>query len=441
MSGNRLVLFPAVALSFLLTPSCSKQSNDSNGSAASGGIGAGGGNGNGTSSATGSNPFDTSSPTGAQTDPNKVGGVTTLDPSQVEEISVSACNAWAVKPEASPAKLQVVVDASSSMDSPAPGTNLTKWEVTRDALIEAICGSSGPGLGPGLAVGMMFYPNMVNSIKPFTTPQTIDVCMNTQGVIPMAPLGRSAGSQREILRAAFANVVRGRGTPTAGAYDYALNQIALPTQASFPGDLYMLLITDSMPNLYHDCYNPSGGFTNLPGDEVVAEVNAAYGLGVKTFVIGSPGSEQGLAWLSKAASLGGTGKAGCDPDAGAAGPLCHTDLTRTTDFSTDLRSGLSDVMQVVSTGCRFNIPTESADGTQKVDPNKVSPIIQYGDGQAELARRDNANGDACTEGFHLIGNKQMKLCQDTCRRFSSDPRAKMQLIFGCTEEDILSVLW
>jgi hypothetical protein len=451
MFSNRRVLFYAAALSFLLIPSCSKQSDDSESkAAASGGMGPvfnnGGGNSSGSSSATGStsssNPFNTSPIPGGETDPTKVGSVTTLDPSQVEDISVSACNAWAVEPESSPAKLQLVVDVSSSMNSTAPGTNQSKWEVTKNALIEAICGTSasGPGLGAGLAVGLMFYPNMLNSDKAPTTPQTMDVCMNTQGTTPMAPLGNGDGSQREILRGAFTNVVLGRGTPTAGAYDYALNSIAMKTKDNFPGDLYMLLITDGMPTLYHDCYNPSGSLNNLSGDEVVAEVDAAYGQGVKTFIIGSPGSEQGLGWLSMAAYLGGTGKSGCNPNAGAAGPLCHMDMTKSTDFSTDLRNGLNDVVQVVSTGCKFNIPTESADGTQKVDPNKVSPIIQFSDGHAELAHRDNANGDNCTEGFHLISDTQMELCQDTCQRFLSDPTAKMQLIFGCTEGDITSVL-
>jgi hypothetical protein len=445
MFSNRLVLFYAAALSFLLAPSCSKQSDDGEGSGMGGGTfstsdsifagGTGNTDGNGAGD-TGNQP----GPIGSASDPNLVGSVTPISQEQSQEIAKSACNAWAIEPEASPSKLILLVDVSSSMNSAAPGSNRSKWEVTRDALVEAVCGVTGSGLSANTAVGLMFYPNMVNSTVS-RTPVDQSVCLNTGGITPMDYLGNNdAGTQRTILRTALTQAVLGRGTPTADAYSYTLNNLALSAdQQNFSGETYILLITDGMPTLYQGCYNPSGNLDNLPGDAVVTLVDEAYGRGVKTFIIGSPGSEQGLAWLSMAAFMGGTAKAGCNPQAGAAGPLCHMDMTKATDFSAALRDGLSQVVQSVS-GCKFDVPTESADGSKQVDLNAISPIIRYADGNSEIASRDNKNGADCKEGYHLISNTQMELCQDTCSRFMADSKATMQIIFGCSDDKLKDIL-
>jgi len=436
MFSIRLGLSHVAALTFLTALACSKQSQEDNGGAGSvpstttSIFSAGGTNGTGTLGG-GAN---------TSTDPNLVGSVVPLTPTQVTNISTSACNAWAIEPESVPGKLQLVVDVSSSMGSTAPGTNQTKWVVTRDALVEAVCGVTGPGLGAGMAVGLMFYPNMVNDTVPKTPPADPNACLNVGGVTPMATMGdNSAGSQRTKLRAALTQAVLGRGTPTASAYHYALDNIALsPAQLAFPGDTYMLLITDGMPTLYEGCYNPAGSLSNLPGDAVVALVDGAYSRGVKTFIIGSPGSEDGRPWLSKAAFLGGTGKGGCKSDS-ATGPYCHMDMTAEKDFSVALRDGLSQVVAAVS-NCKYEIPAQSADGLQVVDPNKISPIITFSSGTTELVTRDNKNGATCTEGFYLVSNTQLQLCPGTCSRFQADAKATMQLVFGCGSDEIINTI-
>jgi len=326
------------------------------------------------------------------------------------------------------------------MGNNAPGTQNTKWEVTRDALVEAVCGVSGPGLSSGTAVGLMFYPNMRNTTVS-RTPTSPDVCVNLGGITPMAQLGNNdAGTQRTILRTALTQAILGLGTPTYDAYNYALNSIVLaPAQLAFPGDAYILLITDGMPTLYENCYNPSGSLSNLPGDAIVTLVDSAFARGVKTFLIGSPGSESGRAWLSMAAFLGGTAKPGCDANS-AAGPYCHMDMTAAPDFSVALREGLNQVMTAVGMGCKYDVPTESADGTQKVDPTKIAPIIKYSNGTSELLWRDVANGANCTEGYRLISTTQMEICSATCARFQADSGATMQLIFGCAATDVYNAI-
>lgn len=429
MFSNRLCLICAAAISFLMVPGCSKQTEDDDGgSTATPGSGKslGGDNNTGTGTGTGTGTSSTS--------PNAVGSAVDVSAEEWDAIQTNACNAWAIEPESSPAKLQLVVDVSSSMNSAANGTgNRSKWEVTKDALIEAICGVNGPGLAANTSVGLMFYPNMKNE-EVSSTPTTQDVCLNLDGITPMAKLESGDGSHREALRSTFETVQLGRGTPTADAYDYALHNIALtPEQLAVPGDTYMLLITDGMPTLLHDCYNPAGTLSNLPGDEVVALVRGAWQNNqVKTFIIGSPGSEQMVDWLSQAAIEGQTPAEGCNTGGGR--PYCHMDMTTAADFSAALRDGLNQVVAAVS-GCKFEVPARSANGLYTVNPDDISPLVNWGDGSKQLILRHNSTSEDCVEGYRLIeGGSKVEMCDGTCSRFTADPNAKMQLIFGCSAE-------
>ncbi len=424
---SKIISLIYAAIFSILLFACSKQNEENNGTTGSGGsiivfnIGGNGGHGG--------NPA---------TDPNLVGTVTPISPTQTQQLLEDACNAESIEPEQIPAKLVLLVDVSGSMNNQAPGTQLSKWEVTRDALIEAICGVTGPGLNDKTSVGLMFYPNMRNDTVSRTAVTDMR-CINTQGITPMAELGTNdPGTQRTRLRTDLTAAVLGLGTPTSDAYDYTLNNIVLTSeQQAVPGDSYILLITDGVPTLYHGCYNPSGSLSNLDGAEVVSWVNTGIQNNVKTFIIGSPGSESMRAWLSQAAYDGGTGLDGCSPG-NANGPYCHMDMTTATDFSQALRDGLQQVVNSMS-GCKFVIPAKSADGTKDVDINLIHPVITYSTGESELVGRDNKNGSTCTEGFYLVDNSQVELCADTCSRYQADALASLQIMFGCNDEIITTI--
>lgn len=359
-----------------------------------------------------------------------------ISDAEAARIAQSACNAWAFEPEIYPTKLELVIDVSSSMNSAARGTGRTKWEVTRDALIEAVPGlANGGGLPPNTSVGLMFYPNMIND-EVSTEPVDPSVCLNTAAETPMAPLGpNEAGTHRALLRERLAQAELGRGTPTADAYYYVLEHTVLsPEQMAVPGEPYMLLITDGMPTLYRNCWNPNGRLSNLDGDEVVQAVDYAFNMGVKTFVVGSPGSEDMRPWLSMAAFMGDTARGDCNPYSDN-GPYCHMDMTQDPDFSLALRNGLNAVMSQIS-GCKFEIPPTSADGTQTVDPNKVAPLITFSDGKKILVGHSTPDTAGCLDGYRLINNQMMELCSNTCNEVRADSMAQVQFIFGCTTEEI-----
>jgi len=420
-----LNLIYVTIFSFLLSMSCSKQdpNEDNAGSGGNVPVFVVGGNGGG---GIGSNPA---------TDPNLVGKVTPISPDQTQQLLEEACNAESIEPEQMPAKIVLLVDVSSSMNNQAPGTQLSKWVVTRDALVEAVCGVTGPGLDAKTSVGLMFYPNMRNDTVSRTAVTDMR-CINTQGVTQMAELGNNdPGTQRTLLRTSLTAAVLGLGTPTSDAYDYTLNNIVLtPDQLNVPGDSYIVLITDGVPTLYHGCYNPSGSLSNLDGAEVVTWVNTGMQRNVKTFIIGSPGSEGMRSWLSQAAYDGGTGKDGCAPG-NANGPYCHMDMTEAPDFSQALRDGLQQIVNTVS-GCNFVIPKKSVDGTKDVDINLIHPVITYSTKNSELVGRDNKNGSACTEGFYLVDESHLELCSATCERYQADALASLQIMFGCDDKII-----
>ncbi len=111
----------------------------------------------------------------------------------------------------------------------------------------------------------------------------------------------------------------------------------------------MVLITDGLPTLTLECMgdvDDGGGFGGggmpqpVDSQPIVDEISQAREDGVRTFLIGSPGSEGGREWMSEAAILGATAAAGCRLDGD---PYRHMDMTTAPDFSAALRAGLRQI--------------------------------------------------------------------------------------------------
>jgi len=346
------------------------------------------------------------------------GGTAPLTDDQFELIQNDSCAGWVAEGESVPSLLQLVVDVSSSMSARAPGTNESKWEVTRDALLEAVVGVNGSGLPASVSVGLLFYPNKRAEVR--ETPQDISACVDTDARVPIALLGPENGSHRERIREAIEDAELEQSTPTHDAYRHALEEAVLP--ASFDGEKFMLLITDGAPTVALGCSNPAGRIQDVDPDPIVDEIRRAAEAGVKTFLIGSPGSEPNRDWMSYAAVLGGTAPPGCDVD----GPdYCHMDMTTAPNFSAALRAGLSEIVGLVSP-CRFAFAEPP--NNQEIDAGKINVVLSNG-GQHTLVIRDD-QGD-CSEGWQLAGGNEVLLCPDTCERVQSDPSMTVTLAFGC----------
>ena len=316
-----------------------------------------------------------------------------------------------------PSILQLVVDTSGSMDWPpgwAPATpddskppGATKWEITRDALLKAI-----DSLPEEAAVGVNFYPNIE---------QEGDTCLLDDVALPIQLLGKKTSDAREAWRAAAGNVIPVGATPTHGAYLFGLQ---LLTKSPLPGNEYLLLITDGTPTCTIDCACTED---NEPVDSqpLLDEAATALARGGRTFVSGSPGSEDTREVLSQLASNGGTAKANCSDT----GPdFCHLDMTN----EPDLAEALSRALQQIATrlrSCEFPIPAPPAG--QVLDADLVNVLFTAKNGVTETIARDPSAAD-CSEGWQYSANGQnIVLCGDACDRVRVDPESTVEVLFGC----------
>jgi hypothetical protein len=318
--------------------------------------------------------------------------------------------------EVLPAVLQVLVDTSGSMNDDVPGTDGTKWTVTRDALLDAV--DTLPDI---VSLGVVFYPNV---------PQNADPCFDRQTAVPIELLGPLGSIHRQAIVQAFSTKRPDGGTPTHDAYQYAASEL-VASQA--PGRRFIVLITDGVPTFSLGCVqaedNQGGGFPfgqqQQPVDAapLVGEAALALESGVRTFVIGAPGSEGAGESLSRMAEAGGTAKAGCSHQ----GPeFCHFDMSSENDLAAGLVESLSIIASAASI-CDYLVP--DAPGGTVLDPDKVNLLYAEPGGDEQLIVQ---SADAsCSDGWQYADNGALiRLCPSTCDRVRRG-RGPLTLQFGC----------
>jgi hypothetical protein len=306
--------------------------------------------------------------------------------------------------------LEFLVDLSLSMNEDAPGGMDSKWIVTRDALETAFT-----SMRDGTNVGMTFYPDVPTSTMP---------CFDGQADVPIGPLN---AMQRGLLDAALQGEDPSGSTPTHDAYVYAIDQLEA---SPLTGQKYVVLITDGIPTYALGCDGtgmPSEPPT--PTQPLIDESAAAMAAGIRTFVIGSPGSEGARASLSAMATQGGTAQPACSD----AGPTyCHLDMTTAPDFSSALNAALEQVISGIPLTCDFTLPAPP--GGQTLDRGKVNVTYTDGAGNAMPIGRD-ASLDAleCTNGWQYTPDyTQVTLCGALCEAVKADPMATVTIVLGCT---------
>lgn len=367
-----------------------------------------------------------------------VTGLADITQAQLDELTNGACVGWSSEGENVPALIQFVVDTSGSMrDTAANTNNASKWSITAAALQDAI--DSLPRMTD---VGMLLWPNM-NTV-PNNNDQTGDVlpvetCVNTAAMIPIAPLDALGSSHRTALAGALSAATPAGGTPMADAYAYAFEHGILdPNAVNLPGARYMVLITDGQPTIQLGCAGTGSELHPVAFQPVLDLVTAAEQQGVKTFVIGSPGSEaqsstgaDGRGLLSAAARAGDTGPSGCSDT----GPnYCHFDMTTVTNFATGFADALANITGQVLT-CDFKI-TNIPSGTV-INNSKLNVVYQIngssavGDIKLVLPSADSTCPDK--NGWYLDPNDSTHviLCANTCDMIHKDAGAVLKFTGGC----------
>ncbi len=337
-----------------------------------------------------------------------------------DTIRGKSCAGWSSEPELLPTVLELVVDTSYSMTFRTDSTNgRTKWDITQEALYNAV-----GELPATAAVGVLYYPGQ--ETEEGMEPRDVTACVNTRGLIPIAPLGDQNGPQRRLVLQSVDDAEPAGLTPTHNAYDYALENGLRASEET--GNRFMLLITDGAPTMEYGCI----GRSQFPAatQPIIDEIFGARQEGIRTFIIGSPGSEESVnggdarPWLSRAAALGGTARGGCTVD----GPnYCHIDLSQEADFAVALNAALARILgQIVS--CSFELPP--APPGQTLNQSQVNVIYTPSSGaDAVLVGRND--DPSCTDGWQMDAQGRVTLCENTCNVVRSDPGGTVELLFGC----------
>lgn len=325
----------------------------------------------------------------------------------------SACIGQEVGAEVAPAVLQLIVDTSGSMNDDAPGpVPGSKWDVTRSALLAAV--DTMPAV---TTVGVVFYPDTNGN----NGNDTQNACFDRQTDVPLQVLADAGSAHRTLISTAFQGQNPNGGTPTHDAYAYAVQEL---NAAVTVGARFGVLITDGIPTFSLGCDSSGRGQNNaVDSAPLVAEAARSLALGVKTFVIGSPGSEGARENLSRMAEAGGTAAPGCSHT----GPqYCHFDMTGAQDFALALGDALGKIAGL-ALGCSYEIPVPP-DGAQ-LDPGKVNVAFHAAGVPGEAILR--SPGASCSDGWQYSPDgKQLVLCGSTCERVR-EQRGSLTLQFGC----------
>ncbi|MFI5307938.1 MAG: VWA domain-containing protein [Polyangiales bacterium] len=329
-----------------------------------------------------------------------------------------------------PANILFVVDRSGSMNcNPPPTTDSvacekmpvradatmpSKWEVTTNALIEAM-----KTLPATATVGVSYFSN--DDMCGVSATPDVALSLNTQG-------------QQDALRMSLQGVMPAGGTPLVGATILAykhLHQLALA--GNITGNEFVVLLTDGEQS--EQCSNPpactdaQSCYDLLVNQEVT--MASAPGVGIRTFVIGAPGSEPARTVLSQIAKNGGTSPAGCDPSLGN----CHFDMTRETDFGKALSTALQAIVgQALS--CELPLP-QLADGGA-IDPGRVNVVYSPSKGDPMVVQQDTHLAcDAGANGWqYSTAMDRIRLCGAVCDTVKADQGGRVDVVLGCPVQQV-----
>lgn len=245
-----------------------------------------------------------------------------------------------------------VVDRSGSMNCNLPPTTASadceamsppkkvddtqpsKWDVISQALSESLAELGSIDGSVRVRAGMSFF--------------SIDSVCGAASA-PAVPVAATTPAQLDAIDRALAAAKPKGGTPIVGAT--ILGYKHLYTTLGVNGNAHVILITDGKDSCAeYYAAQPSIG----PGDQVAklisTEAPQALGVGIKTWVIGAPGSEIARSTLSSLAVAGGTRRTPDCTVADANDPTvgnCHYDMT-TGDFHTTLTTALKHILSVVT---------------------------------------------------------------------------------------------
>ena len=164
--------------------------------------------------------------------------------------------------------------------------------------------------------------------------------------------------------------------------------------------------------------------TTEQSDAFLSETQRAFrDYGIRTVVIGGPGSESAKDWLSKLAIAGGSSRCFTAEDA-----VCHWDLSASPNFATALQETLHTILNGEEMRCQFELDQQQ------------EPLVNL-----QLFSTSRLNGftipqlsgvsDRCVPGvdswISSRNGKAVIVCGSYCDELLDDPTAELKLQLGC----------
>ena len=272
------------------------------------------------------------------------------------------CGGTKLMASARDANLLLVLDKSGSMLQKPEGFTVKKWDAVKIALKDALTPLKGK-----IALGLEMYPNDTTGAGEACAMPTGSAAVN----VPIA-----VDSVDKILAAVEATAPGG-ATPTAKALSEALTYYTMGAGKDLKGDKYVVLATDGGPNCDTtvtcgadtcttnidgncttggNCCDPSmSKISCLDSAGVIKQLDALKAAGVKTFVIGIPGTESYKTYLDQFAEHGGM----INP----AGPTKYYSVSAAGGVA-----GLTSVFSLITgeliTSCKITLDTVPPDPSQ-----------------------------------------------------------------------------
>ncbi len=238
--------------------------------------------------------------------------------------------------------------------------------------------------------------------------------VSSEPLIPFTPLNSGTLSD---IRDVLGSLAPYGNTPLVGAtilgYQHLLNKISDP---SFNGENIVVLLTDGTetcrPDLVEELLN-------------VDTPKALQLLGIRTFVIGVPGSEDAREFLSNLAVAGGTlSSQDCYYGPTPSDGNCQFDMTTSNNFSNDLLDALAKINSEVLS-CSFSIPETT--GGVSVDLSRVNVSLN----SESIPFDANETCASGTNGWQYTpGNASIRLCGSACD-IAQQPGSIVSIIMGC----------
>lgn len=335
------------------------------------------------------------------------------------------CGLTSVQASYSAANVLLVIDKSGSMDDQPEGFDVNKWDALKTALEPAL-----EQVAEEMSFGLLLYP--FDELKEIPLNDCVNCCEVPDGSAAIRVEIGPGTETTSLVMDALNEVGPGGGTPTSKALEAAHQYFETGSGSTLEGDRFVLLATDGGPNcnleltcdadtctsnLDEQC--PSGNCCDgepaacLDDVAVVAQIEALAELGVPTFVIGIPGTEQYSSYLDTFATAGTLPNPNAPPDyyavsaEGGVEELTQTFIDITTHLvrscEVELETLPPDRMRVnVAVDCEL-VPRDEGDG--------VGWSLQ------EAGRPDDP---------HLV-----LLSGDVCTQIENEGARRVDVIFGC----------